>query len=229
MESLIALYLDGHIEPEVADQVIAVIEADAAVAAVVNNAREGKAWVEDVFAPESRRLKQQPASQGTIDLIHDLVAGAESDPSEEATVVPLRAEAPRHETGWQPWLMAASIAGLLIVGGATFYVMQNHLDETESRQFSLEQQIEQLTTEREENATRVTTLDTEIAGLQDQLASAEELRAAKAAELAEANSTITTLQDQQDSLGQQVATLQGRAGINQRSGRTPRTAKDSAC
>ena len=102
VESLIALYLDGKLEPDVADQVTAAIEADADVAAVVDDAREGKAWVEDVFAPESRRLMQQPASQGTIDLIHDLVAGAEPQPSEEATVVPLRTEAPRHETGWQP-------------------------------------------------------------------------------------------------------------------------------
>lgn len=208
VESLIALYLDGHLEPEVADQVMAAIEADAAVAAVVDDAREGKAWVEDVFAPESRRLMQQPASQGTIDLIHDLVAGAEPQPSEDSTVVPLRTEVPRHETGWQSWLMAASIAALLVAGGATFYVMQNRLHEAGSRQLALEQQIDLLTAEREESESHVTALDTEIIDLQDQLKSAEELRATTAAELGEASSTIATLQDQQGSLGQQVATLQ---------------------
>ena len=83
VESLIAHYLDGQLEPQVAEQVAAVIEADAAVAAIINEAREGKAWIEEVFAPESRRLMQQPASQGTIDLIHDLVAGKE--PSSEVS------------------------------------------------------------------------------------------------------------------------------------------------
>ena len=145
VESLIALYLDGKLEPEVAEQVTAVIDADTAVAAIVDEAREGKAWIEDVFAPESRRLMQQPASQGTIDLIHDLVAGGEpsSDVSDgETTVIALPPKASKQSLSWQPWLMAASIAALLFAGGGAYYVMQNRLDEASSRQLALEQQIE---------------------------------------------------------------------------------------
>ena len=210
VESLIALYLDGKLEPEVAEQVTAVIEADAAVAAIVNEAREGKAWIEDVFAPESRRLMQQPASQGTIDLIHNLVAGGElsSEVSDaETTVIDLPPKTDKRGSGWQPWLMAASIVALLIAGSGAYYAMQNRLDEASSRQLALEQQIERLSAERDASTARATTLDADVANLQDRLANAETGRTAVESELEAANRTIAALQDEQGSLEQRVAAL----------------------
>ena len=206
VESLIADYLDGRLDPAVAEQVAAAIEADVDVAAAVDEVREGKAWVEQEFAPESRRLMQQSASPGTMDLIRSL-ANDEAASEDDTVVVPFEKSPAKSETSWQPWLMAASIAGMLLAGGGTYYLMQNRLDKATSQQLALSEEIGRLTAERDANAFRVSALDDDLTDLRDQVAGIEELRASTAAELNEANQTIAALEDHQGGLEQEVTAL----------------------
>ena len=207
VESLIADYLDGLLEPSIAEQVAAAIEADADVSAAVDEVREGKAWVEQEFAPESRRLMQQSASPGTIDLIRSLANDDESTSEDDTVVVPFEKSPAKSEASWQPWLMAASIAGMLLAGGGTYHLMQTRLDKATSQQLALSEEIGRLTAERDANASRVAALDDDLTDLRDQVAGIEELRASTAAELNEANQTIATLENRQGGLERQVTAL----------------------
>lgn len=206
VEALIADYLDSRLEPEIVEQVASAIEADADVAAAVDEVKEGKTWVEQEFVPESRRLMQQSASPGTMDLIRSLANDDESS-IDESAVVPFEKPPAKSETSWQPWLMAASIAGILLAGGGTYYLMQIRLDEATSQQLALSEEIGRLTAERYANASRVAALDDDLSNLRDEVAGMEELRASTAAELNEANQTIAALEDHQGGLEQEVTAL----------------------
>jgi chromosome segregation ATPase len=133
----------------------------------------------------------------------DVIAGkieAKGD-QDDVRTAPFQVPSPEPAPIRRPWLMAASIAGLLIAGGAGTYIAKTRLDEAASRQLALEQEIDQLTAERDDRRFRIGELDRQVAGLLDDLSATEEAKT-------NAEGQITNLQSQQANLEQQVAGLQ---------------------
>lgn len=207
VEALIEQYLEGLLEPDVVADIERMTDSDERLKEIVESARRGGAWIDDILVPEARAHLDRPISPDLAQFVEDLIAGkidtepVTEDDERTETVVAFRPKAAPKTSGWRPWLMAASVTALLAASGAGYFTFQTRLDEAATRQAALEDEIEQLTADREAQETRIATLDDEVGRLQAELDVAE--RAGS-----EAERTVADLQGREAGLRQQVAELQ---------------------
>ena len=207
VEALIEQYLEGLLEPDVVADIERVIESDEHLKEIIESARRGGAWIDDDLAPKAQARLDDPISPDLAQFVEGVIAGkvkaepiAENDERTE-TVVAFRPKAAPQTSSWRPMLMAASVAALLVAGGAGLYTFRTQLDAAASRQAALQQEIEQLTADRDIQQTRIASLDDEVGRLQAELDNAERAQS-------DAERTVTGLQGRENELDQQVADLQ---------------------
>ena len=161
-EALLTRYIDGRLDEETAQQVDAVLDANAALAKLVNEQREGKQWFEEVCFPAMREAESEPSPK-LQKYLADLLADAEawgkppedesSTESERAKVVPFQLARPLSQPSWG--LLAASVGGLLVIAGSVF------LYQIEGRG-RLETTLAQLTETQSAQQNQVTALQAEL-------------------------------------------------------------------
>lgn len=138
VEAMIGDHVAGRLPADTAAAVEAAIAAAPALAAFVAEVRAGQAWIEQELVPEAERLMARPASPTTMDFVQQLVAGAAPEIPTVAPPATLPIVAPAQPTAslappaevvsfprrtlppmpaaWRPWLMAASVAAVLLAG-----------------------------------------------------------------------------------------------------------------
>jgi anti-sigma factor RsiW len=204
IEALLTHYIDDRLDEETARQVAAAIEANAALAKLVNEQREGKLWFEEVCFPAMREGESEPSPK-VRQYLDDLLADPDAwgkPPEDEssveedrAKVVPFEVRRPISQPTWR--LMAASIAGLLVIAGSVF------LYQIEGRN-RLETTLAELTEAQSAQQNQVTALQAELATVTEARRDAETALATAAEEAA-------GLEAERDELGEQLAVLDRQA------------------
>ncbi len=208
IDGLITRYLDEQLDPDTTAKIDAAIEANEALAKIVADNAEGKAWLEETCFPAMRDAEiEVPAKLQNY--VQGLIADPDAwgkDPNEaaEAKVIPFETSSRNNRPSW--WLLAASIVAVAFISGIIFVDMQN-----DERQLVAE--VDELTAAGERQQQRIAELTDQVRDRQAALdiANASHENAKRA--LAEADQTTESLEASQQDLQAQLAKLNNDAAV----------------
>ena len=208
IDGLITRYLDKLLDPDTSEKLAAAIEANEALAKIVAENAEGKAWLEETCFPAMRDAEiEVPAKLQNY--VQGLIADPDAwgkDPNEaaEAKVIPFEASSRTNRPIW--WLLAASIVAVAFISGIVFVDMQN-----DQRQLVAE--VDKLTAAGERQQQRITELTDQVRDRQAALDIANTSHANAQRALAEADQTTESLEARQQDLQAQLAKLNNDAAV----------------
>ena len=191
IDGLITQYLDEQLDPDTTAKIDAAIEANEALAKIVADNAEGKAWLEETCFPAMRDAEiEVPAKLQNY--VQGLIADPDAwgkDPNEaaEAEVIPFEASSRTNRPSW--WLLAASIVAVAFISGIVFVDMQN-----DQRQLVAE--VDELTAAGERQQQRITELTDQVRDRQAALDIAKSSYANAQLALAEADQRAESLERQ---------------------------------
>ena len=200
IDGLITRYLDDQLDPETAANIVAAIDANQALAAIVADNAEGKQWLDEQCLPAMRDAEiEMPAKlrQSIEAMIADPEAwGKEPKNSDEKTVVPFETPAKINRPPW--WLLAASISTLLFISGIVFVDLQQDREEQAAR-------IDEMTGVSSRQAELIENLTTDLRDGETALGIAEQTLAERERSLSMATERAERLAAEQAILERQLA------------------------
>ena len=157
IEALLTQYVDGDLEPKLATEVEQAIDKDHVLAMIVADARRGKRWIQQTFAPDLRSALIRPASPDLLRFIDDLATNEPQGDHDPIGVLPLR----HKPQAWyrNGYALAASVAALLIVSAwGLYHSIESQLEQAHAVQAQLRQEVEQLSIDQETKTKEVVAL-----------------------------------------------------------------------